>query len=527
MNLVTRLSSFVLRQALSEGAGKAIDWIGNYCHDPTQDLPKAILEAHEQTWRMIELALVGESLTGQVRQWVARGRIKGALQPLETLIQEKAKSQPDFRRRCLLELRLARKEGVLTPEFGEAMARMDQGFTRLGSAEGLLEGAQRIISEMGAELGQAYPHLNALLAAPTSEGPVLVVAFGYFLRQSVESVPELIRDLDFQRLSQLWQRQGEGLAELRGLFLDQRQAFAEAFESLAEGQERAEALLQEILNRLPTDARRTSLMPGMSSVLRSADDVRFFREVERRLATLPEGPHSAILQDTLGRLGMAVGQFAAAQGHFTEAARIAPDQATQAEAHFHAYRAFLEQRDYPQALKALQAAVQLDTPRFEPFPFRKYPPQRILGAGGFGVAFLCHHSYLGHPVVIKTLHRQDLDRDVGELFREGQILNSLGHPAIIAVKDSDYADPDQTRPYLVMEHFDGESLTDYLKSHRILDVSDVLPLARQMASALLAAHQKDVLHRDIKPDNLLVRREGNGWVLKVPGIRVYLSHFGL
>src|SRR5262249_59686987 len=59
-----------------------------------------------------------------------------------------------------------------------------------------------------------------------------------------------------------------------------------------------------------------------------------------------------------------------------------------------------------------RAAARLDPARFAPFPLNKYVPQRILGAGGFGVAFLCRHKYMNADVVVKTLAGDDLDRGV-------------------------------------------------------------------------------------------------------------------
>src|SRR5205823_13692545 len=82
-----------------------------------------------------------------------------------------------------------------------------------------------------------------------------------------------------------------------------------------------------------------------------------------------------------------------------------------------AHRAAREQRTWDEALAALQEAAALDPPRFAPFPLDRYPPQRILGAGGFGIAFLCKDARSGESVVVKALHDADLERGADEALR--------------------------------------------------------------------------------------------------------------
>src|SRR5262249_45485212 len=143
---------------------------------------------------------------------------------------------------------------------------------------------------------------------------------------------------------------------------------------------------------------------------------------------------------------------------------------------------------------------------FAAFPAQKYEAERILGAGGFGVAFLCRNRHTGGRVVIKTLRRDGLDRDLNEVFREAQALEELDHPAIIRVRDCDYADPARTRPYLVMDYFEGQTLEELVQKRGPLTPQELLSLARLVAEGLHKAHSRGILHRDVKPGNLLVRR---------------------
>src|SRR5262249_29031377 len=121
-----------------------------------------------------------------------------------------------------------------------------------------------------------------------------------------------------------------------------------------------------------------------------------------------------------------------------------------------------------------------------------------------------------------ALRTDCLERDVADVFREAQVLEELEHPAIIRLRDCDFADADQKRPYLVMDYFEGMTLADYVEKHGPLTPEDLLALAQPVAGALQAAHARGIRHRDIKPANLLVRREGG-----TPRWRVKLIDFGL
>ena len=87
-----------------------------------------------------------------------------------------------------------------------------------------------------------------------------------------------------------------------------------------------------------------------------------------------------------------------------------------------------------EALAELQKAIALDA-RYAPFPVHGQEVLSILGAGGFGVAFLCRNRYSGGQIVIKAFEDEGIDRDVADVFREAQILESLRHPGIIRLLD--------------------------------------------------------------------------------------------
>src|SRR5262249_13847844 len=87
-------------------------------------------------------------------------------------------------------------------------------------------------------------------------------------------------------------------------------------------------------------------------------------------------------------------------------------------------------------------------------------------------------------------------------------------------RDCDCADPSGARPFLVMDYFEGQNLADCVAERGPLSPAELVALAKPVAEGLHAAHRNNILHRDVKPGNLLVRREKAGW-------RVKLIDFGL
>ena len=100
-----------------------------------------------------------------------------------------------------------------------------------------------------------------------------------------------------------------------------------------------------------------------------------------------------------------------------------------------------------------------------------------------------------------------LERDAATLFREFSWLQELDHPALIRLRAFDFAGTEQRRPYLVMEHFEGETLAEYVARHGIFSPDDWFEIAWPIARALQAAHGRNVLHRSLRPGCVLLRRE--------------------
>ena len=137
----------------------------------------------------------------------------------------------------------------------------------------------------------------------------------------------------------------------------------------------------------------------------------------------------------------------------------------------------------------------------------RYQIKRELGRGGFGIVFLAHDPQLRRDVAIKRIiqkHGLPLIDDVISRFKhEAQAVAGLNHPNIVQIYD--YAE-DQDGYFIVMEYVDGGSLKDFLtKQGGQLPQDQAIELMVQICAGLELAHSRGMVHRDIKPGNILLR----------------------
>jgi serine/threonine protein kinase len=140
----------------------------------------------------------------------------------------------------------------------------------------------------------------------------------------------------------------------------------------------------------------------------------------------------------------------------------------------------------------------------QPFPpncATRFKPERLLGQGGFGDVWLATQIGLERPVAIKFIRTgEDVDAEQLQRFRnEAHVTSRLSHPCIVKVIDHDVEDG---VPWIAYEYLPGRSLAQVLQSGP-LQWEQALSVAQQIAGALEEAHDKGVIHRDIKPDNVL------------------------
>jgi eukaryotic-like serine/threonine-protein kinase len=134
----------------------------------------------------------------------------------------------------------------------------------------------------------------------------------------------------------------------------------------------------------------------------------------------------------------------------------------------------------------------------------RYRVLRRLGAGGMASVWLCDDERLGRPVAVKRLHADSPGEMELRFAREAKLGASLNHPNLVAVYDTAVEDEGLL---IVMEYVEGESLAQALLRGP-LEPGRVAQLARELGGALDHVHAQGVVHRDVKPANVLLRRDG-------------------
>ena len=145
----------------------------------------------------------------------------------------------------------------------------------------------------------------------------------------------------------------------------------------------------------------------------------------------------------------------------------------------------------------------------------KYEIQERLGAGGMATVYRARHLAFDEIVAIKVVaSRLGDDEDFLRRFRnEAVVARRFQHPHAVRVDDLDTTE--DGRPYIVMEYVRGSNLREVVRREGALDLRRAVTLARQVASALAAAHDLGIVHRDIKPDNILLAGTGPSESAKV------------
>lgn len=137
---------------------------------------------------------------------------------------------------------------------------------------------------------------------------------------------------------------------------------------------------------------------------------------------------------------------------------------------------------------------------------RRYEVVEPLGSGGMGLVLAAYDRLLERPVAIKLIHENYLRDPVSRerFWREAKAAAGLSHPNTVAVYD---LGEDAGRPFIVMELVDGSTLAERLDNGR-LAMQEVIGFSRGVLAGLGAAHERGIVHRDVKPSNILVSTDG-------------------
>src|SRR5688500_18316578 len=136
----------------------------------------------------------------------------------------------------------------------------------------------------------------------------------------------------------------------------------------------------------------------------------------------------------------------------------------------------------------------------------RYKVVRFIAAGGMGEVYEAEDLELRERVALKTLAADLAGGAARERFRrEIHLARKVTHPNVCRIFD---LGSHEGTPFLTMELLEGETLADRLAAKGKLGIAEALPLVEQMAAALDAAHRQDIVHRDFKPGNVIVTREG-------------------
>lgn len=132
----------------------------------------------------------------------------------------------------------------------------------------------------------------------------------------------------------------------------------------------------------------------------------------------------------------------------------------------------------------------------------KYEIQSVIGRGGMGIVYRVRHLFLNKDFALKTLDNSEAgDLKLRRFQQEAQAASKLEHPNLVKVRDFGFVDND--KPFLVMDLISGVTLSAYLKKNGPLPVELAVPLFIQVCFGLYYAHSQGVVHRDIKPGNII------------------------
>lgn len=242
---------------------------------------------------------------------------------------------------------------------------------------------------------------------------------------------------------------------------------------------------------------------------REAGEVRALVSQLTAAAALGQLP---ALTHRLGQAAAITAEATTAASCFASAASTLPDGPARSIALQNLLMIQLDRRENAAVIETLGALART-APLDLPLPLDRFVIERPLGLSMFGMVFLCREKVSGRRVVVKS----PPDSLPGRFppHHEADILRRVAHRGVPACFEQGYVDPAGRRPYYVVEWFDGLSLHDYVARYRTLAWANFRPIVTALVETLQALHAEQIIHCDLKPGNVLVRCDHEGWQVKL------------
>jgi formylglycine-generating enzyme required for sulfatase activity/tetratricopeptide (TPR) repeat protein len=376
---------------------------------------------------------------------------------------------------------------------GDAQRLSEKELAILVNDEERLSITQLVLTQLQS-LDCGRPHLTEAVRAFLSTEELLGRGILFFLQERLRQEPRVATTLQFLQQRGLW----EDVRQLR----------------------RTQTELQRQLNLAE------QIQPRDEFTVHTSESERLIQQAVGQWKRL-SSQHPEYTKLMLGgaTLLSSTGNLGEAEKLLLQALEKAETEGDRALAAFNLFQVQLRGHRFESALPYLQQAIALDPSRYALHEVEKYPIEAILGVGGMGCVLLCRHRLTRQRVVAKCLWEVRAG-PLEKVFKEAFAMNEIAGEYVPQPIDFGFADSvKKVRAYFVTEYveeaIDGEK---WLANYGPLAVVEGLSVGLQMARALQLAHSKRILHLDLKPANVLLKRVGEGEGKK---IAVKLIDFGL